>query len=343
MHGLGDNVHQRAILRQLIERHDVYLETSWAAIYHDLIPLGLKCMRKSTNLRTQRKNQDREAGKFWQGQVPPGTPAVHIMYHGFNVQQQPSHTILEAMCKSARVDYARADFSLPIPGEWFQPVDQMIAQWRPRKPILFYRPLVSRPEWRGSMVRNADPLSYAEIFAAIRDYFFVVSIADLAPTREWITGPRLKADVAIHEGELPFESLAALMARSALCYTSSGFGSVLAPAVGTPCINVVGGYERAVWHDHPLVLGIEPITPCQCATSACGKQCDKVTDIIAANDKVRNFLINQNLHFSAPAENRPFSEMFDPAGPEPGSLRRPTHAARNRAWFEARAKIGLKA
>src|SRR3546814_11400043 len=37
MHGLGDNLHQRAILRHLMQSHEVWLETPWPCIYHDLV------------------------------------------------------------------------------------------------------------------------------------------------------------------------------------------------------------------------------------------------------------------------------------------------------------------
>ncbi|MBZ9921906.1 hypothetical protein LB579_29895, partial [Mesorhizobium sp. BR1-1-7] len=70
MHGLGDNLHQRAVIRQLMPRFDVYLESSWIAPYHDLIADGLKVLHKRTVLRTQSKNADRERNLFWRGSIP---------------------------------------------------------------------------------------------------------------------------------------------------------------------------------------------------------------------------------------------------------------------------------
>src|SRR5512144_2511893 len=65
MHGMGDNLHQRAIVRQLLERYDVvYLETPWPCIYHDLRGPRLRLIRKPTTLRTQAKNEERERQSY---------------------------------------------------------------------------------------------------------------------------------------------------------------------------------------------------------------------------------------------------------------------------------------
>jgi hypothetical protein len=319
MHGMGDNIHQRGIVRQLMAHHEVFLQSTWICIYHDLIEQGLHVIHKNSGLRTQVKNAWREQSKFYRGPIPARPIAVTPMYHGYNVNQQASGTILEAMCKSVGmgVSYKSCDFRLPIPADWYAPVDEMIAQWKPTKPILVYRPLVSRPEWQGSAIRNASSDAYTQLFAMIRDNFFVVSVADLIPGREWIVGPQLIPNIQFHHGELPFESLAALFSRAKMAYTSSGFGSVLAPAVGTPCINIVGGYERAQWHwcDLSPVLGIEPIHPCSCATSNCRRTCDKRADIPAGIARIRDFLAAFGLPHEAPL--RLVDEMFSPAEPEP--------------------------
>jgi hypothetical protein len=191
-------------------------------------------------------------------------------------------------------DYETADYTLPVPDEWLEKADALIEEkWKPTKPLLIYRPLVARPEWRGSMVRNANPDDYAALFAPLREHFFVVSVADLQPGAEWITGPQLIADVELHHGEAEFETLAALFKRAALVYTSSGFGAILAPAVGTPCVSIVGGYEDGRAHDSgarfaPL-LSIEPEKPCRCWTSNCHMRCTKKINIVEAAPRVRNF------------------------------------------------------
>lgn len=318
MHGMGDNLHQRAVVRQLMDTHEVWLETSWVALYHDLIAEGLHVVRKHVALRTQLKNQSREQAKF----VPsprnlPDLASVSLSYSGHNVARQPNRTILEALLGAAnmRLSYECADFSLPVPPEWGALVPPFDTGG---KPLLVYRPLVLRPEWRGNDRRNADADAYAQIFAAIRDRFFVVSVADLEPGREWITGPRLKPDATFHKGELPFEALAALFARAKMVYTSSGFAVLLAQSVGTPVVSVLGLYERGDHHaagaKYAPYLAIEPINPCSCQNSFCPRRCSKQIDLHVAISKITDFVNALGVPY---AERRPMAEMFDPPANEP--------------------------
>lgn len=328
MHGMGDCVHQRAIVRALMKRHTIWLETSWPCIYHDLVSDNLHLLRRPVALRTQLKNSAREADKFSKGPAPHHhMPMIHMTYSKATVA---NGTILKAMFLKAGIpaEYDAADYRLPIPQEWMEMLARAGGCFDTQgKPLMIYRPLVARPEWRGSMVRNANADDYAAIFATIRDSFFVVSVADLEPMREWIVGPVLKPDVTLHKGELPFEALAALFARAKCIYTSSGFGAVLAPAVGTPCISVQGGYEPASWHADGAKfapwLGIDPMQPCTCASSACTNPCKKTIDVALARDKVRAF-VSAHCGVSASAESRPVSEMFGPVE-QPAFVRQPPH------------------
>lgn len=315
---MGDCIHQRAVLRQLMATYTVSLETSWASMYHDLIAEGLIVMRRSVSLRTQNKNQQREAALF-SSRRPVGN-TVRIRYGGGEVMQTESKTVLEAMCRSAGVSFADADYTLPVPDPWFQELFKTLGPITTNtltartKPWLVYRPLVARPEWRGSMVRNANPQHYAELFQLIRDTFFVVSVADLEPGREWIVGPELKADLTLHRGELTFETMAALFKAADLVYTSSGFAAILAPAVKTPVVSIVGGYEALSAHASGAkfvpYLGIGPRVECACWTSQCRQTCDKAIDMDMAADQLRAFVSQIGIQI---ADNvTPLNEMFFP-------------------------------
>ncbi|WP_375782906.1 hypothetical protein ACE10Z_23620 [Bradyrhizobium sp. Pha-3] len=264
MHGLGDNLHQRAVLRQLMVRHDVWLESSWVSPYHDLIGQGLKVLRKATSLRTQAKNAAREAELFASAPSPPSAQAVNVWYQPQEVRRRGS--VLAAMCASVGVDYATADFRLSLPDAWLRRADELVASFATDKPILLYRPLVERTEWSGCAARNPHHDGYAAIFEAIRERFFVVSLADLVDRVEWIVGRPIEADATFHKGELDFEMLAALFARAAMVFCAPGFAVILAQAVGTPVICSFGRYERAYSFSagarHSPYLGIEPINPC---------------------------------------------------------------------------------
>lgn len=260
MHGLGDNLHQRAIIRQLMVSHDVWLETSWAAPYHDLIEQGLKVMAKPSSLRTQAKNAVRERAKFYRG-LPPRCKAIKIWYTNADYRERQS--VLGAMFKTIPfpISFADQDFRLPVPAEWIAELNQKIASQS--KPIMIYRPLIDRKEWGGCNARNPNHMDYFRLFKSIRDQYYVISIADLVPNVEWIVGSSIEPDLAFHKGELNFEMLAALFRRATLVYCSPGFAVVLAQAVETSVACIFGGYERAYSFSPGAkfapYLGIEPI------------------------------------------------------------------------------------
>jgi ADP-heptose:LPS heptosyltransferase len=246
--------------------------------------------------------------------------------------------------------YEAADYRLPVPDAWKKPALTMLARDNPtKKPVLVYRPLVARPEWRGGEQRNADPMAYAELFASIRDRFYVVSVADLEPGKEWIIGPRLITDKEFHGGELVFEHLAGLFSVADLVFTSSGFGAVLAPAVGTPVISIIGGYERAKWHESGArfapYLAIEPVTPCSCSTSVCGRTCRKGVDMPAARTRIESFMTS--LGFPAKSKSRALQDMFLPdtlpPPPPPPPPPAQVNAALMRSMYPPSRKVGLKA
>lgn len=266
MQGLGDNLHQRAIVRQLMERGPVFLETPWPSVYHDLVGERLWLVPRPSSLRTQAKNAAREASRYTATVLPRGARPIRVWYTGAQVRQFGS--IFAAMVHSVGCSMETADFRLPVPDAWLRAIDERLHQWAPTKPIMLYRPLVERTEWEGCAGRNPDFKAYSEIFRAIRDRFFVVSVADLVPGKEWIAGHFEVPDVALHKGELTFELLAALAARAGLVFASAGFAPLLAQAVGTPTICVFGGHESSMTIKDGAkfapTLGIDPIEPCDC-------------------------------------------------------------------------------
>lgn len=301
MHGLGDCLHQRAVLRQLMQTNDVTLETSWPSVYHDLIAQGMAVCRRPVALRTQSKNAARESDKFSPRHqfVRSG---MRISYTGQQVLDTPSKSILEVMCNATRTNFAEADYRLPIPDAWTAQLFKTLGPLPDsagRRPWLVYRPLCARPEWRGSIARNADPAAYAELFNYVRDKFFVISVADLGDGAEQIVGPDAKPDLSFHQGELVFETLAALVKQSNLVFTSSGFMAILGPAVGTGTLSIGGGYEDYRCHDTGRLfapyLSIAPRVGCTCWTSGCRQVCDKTIDLDAAKRGIDEFLSDKRI------------------------------------------------
>jgi hypothetical protein len=195
-------------------------------------------------------------------------------------------------CARSAASLERADFRLPVPESWVGKARHWIDRWRPPRPLLLYRPLCERTEWGGCRARNPDFAAYAELLATVRDGYFVVSIADLEPGKEWTVGVDIKPDVALHRGELDVETMAGLARLAALVWTSPGFLVILAQAVGTPSVCIFGGYEDgrsfsagARFAPH---LAVQPINPCPCFRHDC--PCDKQIALAKAAERLADFV-----------------------------------------------------
>src|SRR5690606_22535876 len=126
MHGPGDCLHQRGILRQFVERHDeIWLETSWPQVYHDMPTV--RCVAKGTTLRTQLKNIERCRGQFVEAVGASNT--IRIRYSPQQVKE--SGSVLAAMCRSAGVEHSKADFRMPVPQEWVDLAHTFVQTDRP--------------------------------------------------------------------------------------------------------------------------------------------------------------------------------------------------------------------
>lgn len=292
MHGLGDNLHQRAVIRQLMERAPVWLETSWPWVYWDLVGPRLHLVRKGAPAQIYARAQSREAAGF--STTPPPADAVSVRINFSPTAVRECGGVLAAMCRRVGVDYARADFRLPLRGDWDYDASRFVSDLHlPRdKPWMIYRPLVERSWWAGCTARNPDHATYARLYREIRERYFVISVADLVQGEEWAVGEDVDVDLRAHGGEIPPPVLAALVARSALVYTAPGFATILAQAVGTPVVTVFGGYEDgrsfsagARWSRY---LPIEPVTPCACFSH--DHACDKRIDVERAVERVRGFV-----------------------------------------------------
>ena len=321
MGGLGDCLHQRGVVRQyLAKRHDVWLETPWPALYHDLVPLGLKLLPKVTSLRTQSKNARRERAAYVRSRPARRPSHVRVHYSPQAVLEEGS--VLGAMCKAAGVAVEAADFRLPIPPAWREKAWKALGDRAPTKPLMIVRPLVERTEWGGCAARNPDADAYAALVGRLRDLFCVISVADLVPGVEWSVGPSLGADIEFHAGELDVEALAGLTAEAALVVSAPGFATIMAQAVGTASVTVFGGYEDgrsfsagARFAPH---LAIQPVEPCPCFRHDC--PCDKRIHMPAALKALEAFVAEHRLHLrEAPAPpvfgGRPTGRPTQPVPP----------------------------
>lgn len=295
MHGLGDNLHQRAIVKYLLKRGDckVTIETPWPQIYWDL---DVKTVLSNSKLRIQQKNQRSfHQMKTLSDQERQYLRRTHdyrkIWYYANDVRSEGS--ILAAMLRSVNIKNFY-DFSFKPKTKWVSDAFDILSANRERKPVLFYRPLIERTEWEGCSNRNPEPGQYQELIEHVlmQKDFFVVSIADLKPGVEWISGGKIKADLEFHTGELPFETMSALMYLSGLVFCSPGFALVLAQSMKVPNICIYGGRESSDAYSHANKvtpsLGIDPIKPSMSFNHL--EECDKTIDINSAKIRINQFI-----------------------------------------------------
>jgi len=213
MKGLGDNIYQRAFLKNM--PGPIYLDTPWPELVSDLP--HVHCVRPQTNLRTQAKNIARHSSWL----MPPAKqPARHIRYG--------TEGIIPGMIASFGV--MPGEFDLPPP-----PPSPETGKY------VVVRPATVRSEWRAD-TRNPSPdyILVAAANAKARGYK-VISVADLVDRVEWIVGDAPYADVRYHKGELPVEQLLSLVANASAVIGGIGWLVPAALAAKVPAWIICGG------------------------------------------------------------------------------------------------------
>lgn len=288
MMGVGDCVHQRAILRELMKTREVTIDTPYEAMYHDLVAQGLK-LSLTARVYTAALDPARRSGRAIPTRPRDG---VHVGYTPSAIRQHGS--ILAAQFASVGLAMPeRPDFSLPVPQAWRDKANKLVGPHT--KPLMIYRPIVHNKVW-SCPGRGPDQTAYAALYRSIRDKFHVVSIANMKTGKEWILDEQA-VDVKLHQGELDFEALAGLYAEAALAFGNAGFFPVMAQAVGTPNVTVYGGHEssrttqRVGLHLAPS-LAIEPDNPCDCHDSWRHK-CDRHITLEPAIERINAFIAKE--------------------------------------------------
>lgn len=230
MLGLGDNIYQRAFISKL---KGVYLETPWPELYSDI---DVKCVRPSTNLRTQAKNISASVAKWHQA---PNGPCIQVAYGKAPIMQGMERCF----------GFAPGDMSLPPLGD--SPVSGR---------YIVVRPVTVRAEWRAD-TRNPLPehISHAAREAMRRGYK-VVSVADLEGDKEWAVGELPEADVAYHAGELSVLELLALVSGAAGIIGGIGWIVPASIAARVPAFVVCGGQGAFNSPEHIVPTGQKSIT-----------------------------------------------------------------------------------
>lgn len=215
MRGLGDNIYQRAFVKQLPK--PVTLETPWPELFED-IP-GVVFSRPTTTLRTQLKNIERQTS--WVMKPPYGTQ-LFVKYG--------SEGIAAGMQKSFGVE--PGDMDLPDFG------DHVLSG---SAPYVVVRPVTLRTEWMAD-TRNPDPQYVAQASAeAARRGYVVVSVADLECGKEFVVGEAPDAHLEFHDGQLDVRQLLALIQGASAVIGGIGWIVPASIAAKKPAWIICGG------------------------------------------------------------------------------------------------------
>lgn len=249
MLGLGDNIYQRAFISRL---KNAYLETPWPELYADL---DVKCVKPSTQLRTQAKNVSASNSK-WHS-LPKG-PSFQVSYGKLPIMQGMERCFGFAPNKMSLPDFGKS----PVSGSY-----------------VVIRPVTVRAEWRAD-TRNPMPeyIAYAAKEARRLGYK-VVSVADLEEEKEWAVGELPDADIRYHNGELSVTELLALVQGAAGIIGGIGWIVPASIASGVRSFVVCGGQgafnapDHIVPTDQKSVTFAIPDNLCMCALKE--HDCDK--------------------------------------------------------------------
>lgn len=209
MLGLGDNIYQRAFIKNIKE--EIWLSTPWPQLYKDLH--HVRFTQSHTQLRTQAKNERQQDAAIYSS--PQGRDIGRVSYG--------ADGIFNGMRKFFKVEPSKMD--LPDFGDSCISGDYVVV-----------RPLTIRSEWVAAS-RNPDNQYLIDAVNYFKSLGLkTVSIADLEPGKEWLSGDNPACDVYYHRGELSVEQLMALVKNAK--YVVGGTGWIL-PA----CI----AYNVPVW------------------------------------------------------------------------------------------------
>lgn len=227
MLGIGDNIMERPFIKALSITHEVWLKTATPEIFSD-IP-GVHFVRSNTTLRTQRKNENASQIRF--SSEPPARVAKKRIFYG-NAELQLPGGIFE----SARNQFGVSPSLLDLPSYEMPNLPQLDG-----KKYAVIRPTTERTEWHNAA---RGPLNYhinevSRLLSAAG--YTCISIADVLPGVEWISGEEPFADIQLHHGELKLTEMLALIQNASIVVTGSGVVSQSALAYRTPMIFLGGG------------------------------------------------------------------------------------------------------
>ncbi len=256
MQGLGDNIYQRSIVRNMGE---TYLITSWPQIYSDLP--NVYPIRPQSRLRTQTKNFRRGDLRFY-----PPPYAVQPARWAYDNQG----TILESLERNGHAPMGA--FDLPRVQPWNGPGTT---------PYIVVRPATIRSEWRAA-ARNPIPEYIHRAAKRMADLgYWIISLADVDGIHEVFDGLVPFAHERFDKGQLQIEQVMSLVQGAAGVISGVGFMAPMCLAYKTPLLLIYGGWgahhgPQRIFDsrlDTSRIIQAVPDAFCMCANR--DHKCDK--------------------------------------------------------------------
>lgn len=262
MLGLGDNIYQYPVIKELSKHCRVHLKTPWPQIYSDL---NIRCVPTETRLRTQAKNEAASSKFFTSHDQVTVEKRLSYVSH-----QHRGISLWQGLCASARVPTSKYFLQIGQPA-------------RTRCDYAVIRPPTIRKEWAAPS-RNPRP-DYIQFCV---DWLNAAGIktqvvADINPPHEVYDGPRIeKAATYLEHGELGVVELMSLIRDAKVVVGGVGFIAPMCIALGTPVLIVhggAGGWNGPRMIDAPGVGKLTHVLPknycrCQSHNHACDKSID---------------------------------------------------------------------
>lgn len=252
MHGLGDTIYQRSVVRHF---PGAYVMTAWPELFADL---DVKCIRTGTRLWYTRRHIE-SSGFAW------ARPPLRAKHLDFSYGTKDPEPILAAIArKSGKTP------TMDLPDFGASPV-------KTDKPVAIVRPVTIRREWPNES-RAPDPQYVAQAAEILRAKgFHVVSVLMTEDGKEWQVGD-VQADEVLHNR--PIVEVLAAVQNAALVVGGVGWIVPASLAMRVPSYIILGGALRlnspqriASGTDSEHIGWAWPDEPCQCARldHACAK------------------------------------------------------------------------
>ncbi len=235
MFGLGDSMYMRPIVKELVKRGPVTVETPWPFLFNDIEDVYTTPAR--TNLRTQLKSMRTAQYKRPMATVPI-SQKLYLRYKGQEIQR--GVTILESLARAVDVS---------LPDEIDMSIPALRGRWARRR--AFIRPVTLRKEWLNSA--RAPKTEYlAQVAQWVQDDGYTsFCISDTKLKEEWVVDPPPPADYTLTKGEMPALQMLTFAAASEILIGGVGFLVPLALASKTPLFCLLGGNGA---YNHPSIL-----------------------------------------------------------------------------------------